>query len=168
MRNPRAYGTLLAILLALPALGQDLPAAPGRSPENPSNTPDANTLIPEAPANSISPAASTRKSPPGPSPTPKISKTEANINQMRLGVRLHEAKTVALRDPAIQEQMAWVEAAKTDEGKRERLIKYYKMLYARIVKIDGSLKALAKEQQKGIIGSIEQKNIQKSVLIEPD
>ncbi len=87
---------------------------------------------------------------------------------MRLGVRLHEAKTVALRDPAIQEQMAWVEAAKTDEGKRERLIKYYKMLYARIVKIDGSLKALAKEQQKGIIGSIEQKNIQKSVLIEPD
>ena len=165
-----------ALLFSAPAFAQQTNSSPETLPANP--PPDSNpavnpsSLIPEPPTpmvptpltqprrNGARPAAS-------PAGTPKLSKTEVNVEQMKMGTRLYEVKTLALRDPAIQDQIAWAEAAKTDEGKRERLVAYYKMLYARIVKIDGTLKPLAASLLADQIAGTVQSNIQKSTLIEP-
>ena len=158
-----------AVLLAAPAFAQQPAPPPEALPENPpANTEgpaQPSLLIPQPPATVPAPAAPSPAVHAAPS-APKLSKTEVNVEQVTMGIRLFEARTVALRDPAIQEQIAWAEAAKTDEGKRERLVTYYNMLYARIVKIDGTLKTLVTKQQVAAIAAVVQTNIQKTIPIE--
>ncbi len=142
---------------------EPLPAGP---PANVNPAADSSALIPQPPDTVPKPLAQPAPLPQSAPKPMKLSKTEASIEQVRMGIRLYQAKTVALRDPAIQEQIAWAEAAKTDEGKRERLAKYYDMLYARIIKIDATLKPLAAARRKEAIASVVQTNIQKSLPVE--
>jgi hypothetical protein len=163
-----------AILFAIPALAQQTGSAPeplpAQPPANANPAVDPYSLIPQSPPETVPrPVTQPRPvqpAPPPPAAPPKVSKTEANVEQIRLGIRLYEAKTVALRDPAIQAQIAWAEAAKTDEGKRERLVTYFKMLFARVVKVDPTLKTLADTSQTIAIAGVVQANIKKSLPIE--
>ena len=67
-------------------------------------------------------------------------KTAAAEDTLRQRVKLREAKTKAMHNPAIQAEWDKSLVAKTDYEKREILKNYYKLLSAQMVKIDGSIK----------------------------
>jgi hypothetical protein len=71
---------------------------------------------------------------------------------MKERIRYREVKTRALKDPAIQAEWERAHKVGTDYEKRESLKKYYTMLYARMARIDKTLKKRIAEQERTSIG----------------
>lgn len=117
---------------ALPSAGAKPDPALDIVPATPSQILPETSLTPENPE-------STGGGKPGASATQKRNKTE--IAEQDLAERIHyrQARTKALADPAIQAEWAKSIAAHTDLERRESLIRYYKLLFARVKKIDPSL-----------------------------
>ena len=69
------------------------------------------------------------------------SRTDAAEDAMQLHIKLREAKTKALQDPALQAELAKADRTKTDYDRREAYKRYYVLLYARMLQIDPSLAA---------------------------
>lgn len=72
-------------------------------------------------------------------------------------IRYREAKTRALKDPAVQQEQERAENAATDSEKREALKNYYKLLHARMLKIDGSLGPQITAKEAQVTASFSQK-----------
>lgn len=129
---------------------------PGAQP-----SPTPLSLIPETPASTSRPHRSSSSAPAaaGPAAPVRKNKTEANTQDVADRVKFREAKTKALRDEKIQEQLSLAEAAKTEPEKRAALKRYYLLLYARILKIDGSIKKLVSQRQEQSLKQLDQSNV---------
>jgi len=89
----------------------------------------------------------------------KRSKTAIANDELRLRIKLREAKTKALKDDKVQDAIARADAATTPEEKRDAMKEYYKFLNARIIKIDGSLKTLSTERTKLAVQKLSQRRL---------
>ena len=136
--------TLATVLLAAPLPAQEnrtepLPASSTTTPQAlPSDLP----LIPETPAAIEKPRGTALPEGPGPTKAGKKDKkssTESTETDVAERIRFREAKTKALRDPAVQAQWQRSTRAETDFEKREALKSYYSLLFARIGRIDRTL-----------------------------
>ncbi len=143
-----AAETVPALDLA-PARPAEPRASTGRPldlmPAQPELAPPAtdSTLIPETPATVGKPRGGAISQP----KKAKKSATEAAEGAMAQRVRLRQAKTRAMRDPAVQAEWQRSESARTEFDRRETLKRFYTLLYSRMGKLDGSLKKdLAQEQ----------------------
>ena len=153
---------LLVSLLTAPALFAQAPAEPassfGLAPSAPPQQPPASaaSLMPEGlPPLDKSPLSKQEKTRPD--------KTAIAEDALLKRIKIREAKTKALRDPAIQAEWEKSLVAKTDYEKREILKNYYTMLCARMVKIDGSIQTEVEALRDSYISDISQKRIAPTV-----
>jgi hypothetical protein len=86
--------------------------------------------------------------------------------KQRIQYRL--AKNKAVRDPAVQAALDAAEKAKTDLEKREAMKRYYTLLNARILKIDGSLSKTATERKTYSTRRLDQTRIDPTEPLDPD
>ncbi len=85
---------------------------------------------------------------------------------LRQAVRLREAKTRALQDPAIIAEKAVADQARTPEGRRTAMRNYYTLLYAKMGKLDKSLKTALEKELAGDLRRLEQRRVYPSELVE--
>ena len=126
--------------------------APAPAPATPAAEPEV-TLIPEQVSQNTKPAPAAQPA------TEKKSKTEAIAEDLADPIHFREARTKALRDAQVQVEWERANKAKTDYGKREGLKSYYKLLYAKIVKIDPSVKKVSEFREKVSLHRLEQTRI---------
>jgi hypothetical protein len=154
---------LLNLLAAASLLAQAEPL-----PEQPALEYDAETgdpvfteplpLIPETPEDVPRPGTGRGEiQQPAPDQPAATSKTAESINEMRMRIRYREVKTEALRDPAVQAEWERAERATVDAEKRDALKSYYTKLYARMLKIDGSIEKLVATRQANALSRLVQK-----------
>lgn len=137
-----------------------LQLAPGAAPAAPAPPVETEvTLIPEQVPQNPKPEAA-------PKPEGK-SKTEENAEELIERIRFREARVKALRDPQVQAEWDRAGKAKTDFEKREALKRYYKLLYARILKIDGSVKKTANLRETISLRRLEQTRIDPTEPLDP-
>ena len=120
-------------------------------------------LIPETPDSTTKPGGSAIEEPKkkeAKESKEKPNKTEAAADEMATRVRFRQAKTRALKDPAVQAEWAKSERAHTDFEKRAALKRYYTLLYARMQSIDGSLKKEIATHQTFSIRRLEQTRVE--------
>jgi|GEM_PF-2248725 len=87
--------------------------------------------------------------------------------QLRQAIRIRELRTLVLEDPAVAEQWALAEKAKTYEGRRTALRNYYTLIAKKTIERDASLKEPVNERLKRQLRSLEQRHVRPSTLIEP-
>jgi hypothetical protein len=80
-------------------------------------------------------------------------------DELKQRIRLREARTKALRDPAVQAEWTRANEVKTDYERREALRNYYKLLYGRMVKLDSSLKSPVDKLLKQSLSTLDQDHI---------
>jgi hypothetical protein len=90
-----------------------------------------------------------------------------SATETRERIRFREAKTKALRDAQVQAQWERSVKAKTDYEKRAALTNYYKLLYARIAKLDNTIQKLIEERQRFSLRRLEQTRIDPTVPFDP-
>jgi hypothetical protein len=130
----------------------DTPAQPSPAP-----APDSLSLIPDAPPEAQKPP---RRSGGTVSQNPiRKNKTDAGAQDFAERIKFREAKTKALRDEQIQQELSNADAARKDQEKRDALKRYYKLLYAKILKIDGSLKKIVAQRQEQSLKQLDQNNV---------
>lgn len=166
----KRISVLFAVFVAaVPVLTaqESSPAAPGRLQLAPA-------AAPAAPASAIEPEVTLipeqvpQNAKPAPEPKPEAkSKTEANAEELIERIRLREAQVKALRDPQVQAEWDRAAKAKTDHEKRESLKRYYKLLYARILKIDSSVKKTADLREHAALRRLEQTRIDPTEPLDP-
>jgi hypothetical protein len=161
----------LASFLGLPSLNAQenaprekldlIPSSP--SPAGSTVTPNPLPLIPESPepGKKGKGAAATAKK-------DKKSSTEAAIDDLQERIRYRQAKTRALNDPAVQNAWDRAHATRTDGEKREALKAYYKLFYARVLRIDGTLKQRVAQGEERARRRLTQTRIDPSEPIDPD
>ena len=148
-----------ALLLALPLHAQETPE---RLPP-PSSLPAEVPLIPEEVPQTTKPRGTAIDTARG----VKTSKTDVSAAELRERIRFREAKTKALRDAQVQAHWERAAGAKTDYEKREALKSYYKLLYARIAKLDGSIRKLIEQREQFSLRRLEQTRIDPTVPFDP-
>lgn len=87
--------------------------------------------------------------------------------KLRQLVRLRQIRTIAQRDPLIQNEKRRAEAARTPEGRRTLMRNYYFLLYQRMVKLEPSLKEDLQLDLVTKLARYEQRRIRPSILVEP-
>lgn len=110
-------------------------------------------LIPDSPVQRASKKSAQQAAP------DQKTKTEIAAEEMADRIRYRRARTKALNDPAVQGELARAQAARTDYEKREALKSYYKLLYARMAKIDPSLKSRIAVDSQSSLWRLTQKRI---------
>jgi hypothetical protein len=131
----------------------DTPAQPSPAP-----APDSLSLIPDAPPPNDKPPRRSGSGSGALNPIRK-NKTDAGAQDFAERIKFREAKTKALRDEQIQQELSNADAARKDQEKREALKRYYKLLYAKILKIDGSLKKIVAQRQEQSLKQLDQNNV---------
>lgn len=150
-----------ALLMAPPLFAQEKPAAapaPHRlelAPAEPVG--ESLPLIPETPATVEKPKGMAIPEPKA--EKEKKSQTEISADELQQRIRFRAAKTRALKDPAVQAEWDRANGVRTDLEKREALKSYYKLLYGRMAKIDGSLKKRIDFAQARSLRRLEQTRI---------
>ncbi len=156
--RPAAAEPTLDLMPAQPSQG--LPA-PGASESEPSLIPEAPTATERPRGSAITPPRSggtIEKE--GKSKKEKKSSTDLSTGELQQMIRFRQAKTRALGDPAVQAEWRQSEVARTDFEKRAALKRYYTLLYARMGKLDGSLKKQITERSLTSLHRLEQKRIE--------
>lgn len=127
-------------------------------------------LIPETPEMTEKPEG-TAIVPPGevaPTGLIKRSKTEIAADELALKVRYRQVKTRAMADPAVQAEFNNAQRARTDAQKRAGLKRYYQLLYARMAKIDKTLKKQINEREVISVKRLQQNRIDPTVTGNPE
>jgi hypothetical protein len=107
---------------------------------------------------------------PMPSPAPVVPQAplkKGTAEELRQAVRIRELKTLVGEDPAVIQQKATAQCAKTEAGRCVAMRNYYTLLYTKIGTLDPSLRPVLETQLCGILVRYEQSNIRPTVLIEP-
>ncbi len=112
-------------------------------------------LIPEVPLPQERPRTRSVESP----IKTRDSATAAAADEVKQRIRLREAKTKALRDPAVMAEWTRSTEVNTDYEKREVLKSYYRLLSARMTRIDPSLKAPVALQLQDSLARLDQNRI---------
>jgi type IV secretory pathway VirB10-like protein len=165
--------TFAVLLLAptLPAQETQTETLPASSTTTPQAVPSDLPLIPETPAPTEKPRGTALPEGPGSTTKPgkkdKKSTTEITEAELAERIRFREAKTKALRDPAVQLQWKRSTRAETDFEKREALKSYYTLLFARIGRTDRTLTRLAATRQATAIRQLTQTRIDPTEPLDP-
>lgn len=85
----------------------------------------------------------------------------------RLAVRYQEVKLQVLKDPAIRSLREQADAAKTDEGKRQAMRAYYRMLFDKMVAVDGALKDKCETMQLAYLRRLGQYKVAPTIPLHP-
>jgi len=140
-----------------------LPGTPQTAPAN-----ENLGLIPETPEPVTKPKGTAI---PEPRPSRKASdtpaRTSASEDEMAARIRLRQLKSRVLREPKVQQLYEKAQSAPTDYEKRETLKEFYKVLYTRIEKLDGSLKKRANTLKNQSIHRLTQTKIDPTDPIDP-
>ena len=154
----KLIASLGAIVMICPLFAQEQTAEPlpGQEPQGAIEKPIS--LIPETAPSITKPPLSSE---PATSAEQKLaaSKTIQSEADLKQRIRLRELKTTALKDPGLQEWRSRAELARTDPEKRDALREYYNRLYARILKLDGSLKDLVEKRRTASLARLSQSKI---------
>ena len=130
-----------AVLLPLPSSEAPLPE-PGATPGG-----NGDSLFVQPPQSATAPGASTipdlLPGTSGNQPVIRQSSTSSSLAELQSRIRYRQAKTRAINDPAIQQQLAFANAQTTEPEFRAEMRTYYQRLHDRILKNDPSLKTLA-------------------------
>lgn len=148
---------LAAYPCSLPAqeVPEALPAqtAPGTSEANPASLiPEPPPLIPRSPERS----RTGDKVPSSPEQAFRKTKTGVAVSDIEQRVRFRKAKTRALQAPGLQEIKDEAYAAATEREKRAGLKEYYTALFARMAKIDSSLKKEIETKKRLTLARLDQ------------
>jgi hypothetical protein len=140
--GPSATSVPLPGLPAGPSLDQNLPLIPETAPAGRGGKPrkggKSRKTHGAGPNGSASPSASPRD-------------TFGVERDIRLRIRLREAQTRAVNDPAVQAYWVAAHNTHTDPARREALKVYYNHLYDRIIRIDPSVIELANSRRQSVI-----------------
>ncbi len=152
--------TLGCAALILPAASRSLAQDAAPSP-TPALVPEV-TLIPE-------PVKEEMKKPTEKEKGEKSEKSKTAENAEELIARIHyrEAYTKAQRDPKVMDEWDRAMKARTDLEKREALKSYYKLLHARILKVDASVKKISDERRGISLRRLEQTRIDATEPLDP-
>jgi hypothetical protein len=101
------------------------------------------------------------------STTIKRTKTDESTEELNQRIRFREARTKALREASVQAEWEKSLQARTDLEKREALKRHYQLLFARMTKIDGSLKKLIDERKLLALRRLEQTRIASTEPLDP-
>jgi hypothetical protein len=101
-----------------------------------------------------------------PPPAPKIAENKYKEDRV-LKVHYQEVKLQALKDVKVRSLHEQADAAKTDEGKRQALREYYRLLFAKMVKIDASLQAKCDEMEKAYLRRLGQYRVEPTIPLNP-
>ena len=139
MKSTLLFSSTLALAICTAAAQEPAPAKPQlrSTPPSPLAPPPPSQdeplpLIPDAPENTARPRGRALSE-------PGQDKTSAAEDELAARVRMREVKTLALKDAKVQAELDRARAAQTDLDKREAMKSYYTLLYAKMVKLDGSL-----------------------------
>lgn len=102
--------------------------------------PDSIPLIPESPERTVKPKGSRAAELEPEKPSEKKNKTEVAETDMKERIRMRQLKTRALNEPALQSEWQRAQSMRTDATKRDALRNYYRLLYARMTKLDPTIK----------------------------
>lgn len=126
-------------------------------------TPAPLPLIPETPELTKKPKSTTTEV-----KKERRSSTEAAADALQQRIRFRQAKTRASNDPAVQAEWARANAARTDFEKRDALKAYYKALFNRMRRVDGSLRARIAETEQRAMKRLTQTRIDPTEPIDPE
>lgn len=101
-----------------------------------------------------------------PPPAPKIAENKYK-EERELKVRYQEVKLQALKDSGVRSLHEQAEAAKTDEGKRQALREYYRLLFSKMVAIDSNLQKKCDEMQRAYLRRLGQYRVEPSIPLNP-
>lgn len=156
--RPAAPEPTLDLMPAQPTQTLPAPSTPISETE-PSLIPEAPTTNPKSRGSAIEPPSRIGV-PEGKEKKQKKSATEISNNELQTRIRFRQAKTRALGDPAIQAEWDKSVVAHTDFEKRAALKRFYTMLYARMGKLDGTLKKEIDERQRVSLKRLDQTRIE--------
>ena len=106
--------------------------------------------------------------PPAPATAaPQGALKKGTAEELRQAIRIRELRTVVEEDPAVVEQKATAQGAKTEAGRCVAMRNYYTLLYTKIEQLDPSLKPVLETQLHYILRRYEQLRVRPTVLIEP-
>jgi hypothetical protein len=144
-----------------------------------SAAPEKLDLIPRSPASPVTPAPlplipdspeSTKKSKSSTTVETKRTKkssTEAEADELQQRIRYRQVKTRAFNDPGVQAEWERAHAVRTDYEKREAMKSYYKMLFDRMRRIDGSLKRRIAQEEDRALRRLTQSRIDPTEPLDP-
>jgi hypothetical protein len=146
------------------------PPSPLAPPAEPEPTPESVDVIPLIP-DDLEPAS---KPDSGPAVTDtgrvitelKKSKPSQAEGELSERIRLRDAKTRALRDTQVQAEWKRAQNARTPYERREAMKSFYTLLYAKMERIDGSLKKRVAVLRDTSIRKFKQRNIDPTDPIE--
>ena len=110
------------------------------SPEPLTLIPDAPTTVPKPRNPSTDSLPDSQSSMTEAKATLEKSKAAADADDLKERILFRQVKTKAERDVKVQEQWDTIHSARTTQEKNRALKKYYDLLYARMLKLEGSLK----------------------------
>ena len=96
----------------------------------------------------------------------KRSKTEVAEDALQGRIRYRQAKTKAIRDPKVISELARADAALTDQERRDALKSHYKLLFARMEKLDKTLKPQLELRSKNALGRLTQVRMEPTQRLE--
>lgn len=167
----------VTLLAALPLFAQNKAPALRATPAEPPHEPaapegDRLELMPSKPAQLLPPPTGLPLIPEIPMPAEpprgrsgesagkkRDSATADAEDAVKERIRVREAKTKALRDPAVQAEWDRAATMKTDYEKRDVLRSYYRLLYGRMTKVDPSLKVAIDALLRQSLGQLEQSKL---------
>lgn len=101
-----------------------------------------------------------------PPPPPTVVESKAE-KERKLRVRYQEVKLQALKDPAVRQMREKADIAKTDEAKRQALREYYRLLFEKMVSIDGNLADKCRAMEQAYLRRVGQYRIAPTIPLQP-
>ncbi len=123
----------------------------------PSDLPNPDALIPEG----VDPTSSEAP------PPPAIAQENQYEKERKLLVRYQQVRLQVLKDPAVRSLREQAEAAKTDEGKRQALREYYRLLYGKMTAIDSALAAKCDSMLQAYLRRLGQFRVTPAIPLNP-
>lgn len=100
-------------------------------------------------------------------PAPPTIRENKYDQERRLAVRYQEVKLQVLKDPAVRSLREQADKAKTDEGKRQAMRAYYRLLFDKMVAIDGALKDKCETMQMAYLRRLGQFKVAPTIPLHP-
>jgi hypothetical protein len=144
-----------------------IPAQPSSS-QTTTVTPAPLPLIPEHPEPATKSKETTAKKKTDAKGAERKSSTEAAVDELDQRIKFRRAKTRALYDPAVQAEWNRANAARTDYEKREAMKAYYRALFNRMRRIDGSLKPRIAATEQRALHRLTQTRIDPTEPLDPE
>jgi len=149
-----------SLVLAPSIFGQEAAPSPAPAPQ-----PEV-TLIPEQVPEQTKGVAP-EMSEPEKSGKGDKSKTSETVEELELRIHYRQAYTKAQRDPKVIAEWDRSAKARTDLEKREALKSYYKLLHARILALDSSVKKVSDLRRGLSLRRLEQTRIDPTAPLDP-